>query len=115
MSALSSSQQPTVLFSIYQNNTWTISLLVNETIESATQCIILKIVGFQDFSLFILLHGPCQHMHGISQHCHHVIANDTAATAAVVIAETYASQATPILRPYITQTKQLTVHCGQIQ
>ena len=43
---MSSSQQPTVLFSIYQNNTWTIRCLVNETIDPATQRIILKIVGF---------------------------------------------------------------------
>ena len=47
MSSLSPSQQPTVLFSIYQNDTWTISRLVDETIDPATQCIILKIVGFQ--------------------------------------------------------------------
>ena len=33
MSALNSSQQPTFLFSIYQNNTWTIRRLVNETID----------------------------------------------------------------------------------
>ena len=39
-------QQPTVLFSIYQNNTWTIRHLVNETIDPATQRVILKIVGF---------------------------------------------------------------------
>ena len=41
-----SSQQPTALFSIYQNNTWTIRGLVDETIDPATQRIILKIVGF---------------------------------------------------------------------
>ena len=46
MSALSPSQQPTVLFSIYQNNTWTIRRLVDETNDPATQRIILKIVGF---------------------------------------------------------------------
>ena len=46
LSALSPSQQPTVLFSIYQNNTWTIRRLVYETIDPATQRIILKIVGF---------------------------------------------------------------------
>ena len=39
-------QQPTVLFSIYQNNTWTIRSLVDETIKPGTQHIILKIVGF---------------------------------------------------------------------
>ena len=38
---MSLSQQPTVLFSPYQNNTWTIRQLVQET-----QRIILKIVGF---------------------------------------------------------------------
>ena len=43
----STSQQPTVLFPIYQNNTWTIRCLVDETIDPATQHIILKIVGFQ--------------------------------------------------------------------
>ena len=47
MSALSPSQQPTVLFSIYQNNTWTIRCLVDETIDPATLRIILKIIGFQ--------------------------------------------------------------------
>ena len=36
LSALSPSQQPTVLFSIYQNNTWTIRPLVNEMIDPAT-------------------------------------------------------------------------------
>ena len=46
MSALIPSQQPTVLFSIYQNNTWTIRRLVVETIDPVTQRIILKIVGF---------------------------------------------------------------------
>ena len=46
MSAVSPSQEPTVLFSIYQNNTWTIRRLVDETIYSATQHIVLKIVGF---------------------------------------------------------------------
>ena len=35
MSALSPSQQPTVLFSIYQNNTWTIRCLVYEMIDPA--------------------------------------------------------------------------------
>ena len=40
------SEQPTVLFSIYQNIAWTI-ILVDETIGPATQRIILKIVGFQ--------------------------------------------------------------------
>ena len=44
LSALSPSQQPTVLFSIYQNNTWTIRRLVDETIDPETQHIILKIV-----------------------------------------------------------------------
>jgi hypothetical protein len=47
LSALSLSQQPTVLFSIYLNNTWTIRHLVNETSDSATQRNILKIVGFK--------------------------------------------------------------------
>ena len=42
------SQQPTFLFSIYQNKTWTIRHLVNETIDPATQRIILKIVGFHE-------------------------------------------------------------------
>ena len=57
MSALSPSQQPTVLFSIYQNNIWTFRCLVDETIDPATQLtqqpidpatqrIVLKIVGF---------------------------------------------------------------------
>ena len=46
MSVLSPSQQPTILFSIYQNNTWTIRRLVNETIDPGNQRIILKIVGF---------------------------------------------------------------------
>ena len=45
---MSPSQQPTVLFSIYQNNSWTIRRLVNETINPATQRIILKIVEFQN-------------------------------------------------------------------
>ena len=44
--ALSWSQQPTVLFSIRQNNTWTIRCFVFETNDPATQCKILKIVGF---------------------------------------------------------------------
>ena len=43
LNALSSSQQPTVLFLIYQNNTWVIRRLV----DPLTQHIILKIVGFQ--------------------------------------------------------------------
>ena len=38
---------PIVFFSIYQNNTWTIICLVDETIEPATQHIILKVVRFQ--------------------------------------------------------------------
>ena len=46
MSAISPSQPPTVIFSIYQSNTWTIRCLVNEMIDSATKHIILKIVGF---------------------------------------------------------------------
>ena len=33
-------------FQIYQNNTWTIIGLVDETIKPETQRIILKIVGF---------------------------------------------------------------------
>jgi hypothetical protein len=37
--SLSPSQRPTVLLSIYQNNTWTIRRLVNETIHWAAQCI----------------------------------------------------------------------------
>ena len=40
-------QQPTVLFSIYQNNTWAIRRLVDETIDPATQRIILKSVRFK--------------------------------------------------------------------
>ena len=48
MSALSPSQKHTVLFSIYQNNTWTIRSLVDETIYPVTQRIILKIVGFYE-------------------------------------------------------------------
>ena len=48
MSALSPIQQPTVSFSIYQNNNWTIRRWVNEMIDPASQRIILKIVGFQD-------------------------------------------------------------------
>ena len=36
----------TVLFSIYQNNTWTIRHLADEMIDPVTQHIILKIVGF---------------------------------------------------------------------
>ena len=39
-------QQPTVLFSIYQNNTCTIRGLVDETIDPLTQHIILNMVGF---------------------------------------------------------------------
>ena len=39
----------TVLFSIYQNNTWIIRHMVNETIDQATQHIILKIVWFHIF------------------------------------------------------------------
>ena len=46
LSALNPSQQPTVLFSIYQNNAWTIRRLVDETIDPVTYRIILKIVGF---------------------------------------------------------------------
>ena len=46
LSALSPSQQPTGFFSIDQNSSWTIKRLVNETIQPATQRIILKIVGF---------------------------------------------------------------------
>ena len=46
MSARSPSQQPTALFSIDQNNTWTIKPLVNETIHPANHQIILKIFGF---------------------------------------------------------------------
>ena len=42
----SPSQQPTVLFPIYQNITWTIRRLVDETIDPVTLRIILKIVGF---------------------------------------------------------------------
>ena len=49
MSNLSPSQQPIVLFSIYQNNTCTMRRLGNETIDPATQHIILKIVGFKEF------------------------------------------------------------------
>ena len=39
-------QQPTVLFSIYQDNTLTIRCLVNEAINPATKQIIMKIVGY---------------------------------------------------------------------
>ena len=39
-------QQPTVLFSIYQNNTWTIRHVVDEMMDPTTQCIIVKIVRF---------------------------------------------------------------------
>ena len=46
LSALSPSQQPTVLFSIYQNNTWTIRQLVAKSINPVNQNIILKIVRF---------------------------------------------------------------------
>ena len=56
MSALSPSQQPTVLFSIYQNNTWTIRCLVNETIIPSTQRIILKIVW--SFNYLFVYHFP---------------------------------------------------------
>ena len=45
-------QQPTVLFSIYQNNSWTIRCLVDETIDPATQRNILRIVGFLVFIQF---------------------------------------------------------------
>ena len=61
MSALSPSQQPNVLFSIYQNNTWTIRSLVTESIDPATQRIILKIVGFivfrSNFPWFFVIWG----------------------------------------------------------
>ena len=46
LSALSPSQQPTFLFSIYQNNTWTIRCLVAKSIDPVTQHIILKIFRF---------------------------------------------------------------------
>ena len=39
-------QQPTVFFSIYQNDTWIIRCLVDEMMDPATQCIIVKIVRF---------------------------------------------------------------------
>ena len=45
MSALSPSQQPTVLFPIYINSIWTIRCLVDKTIDPATKRR-LKIVGF---------------------------------------------------------------------
>ena len=48
LSALSLSQQPAVLFSTCQNNTWTIRRFAYETIDPVNQCIILKIVGFKD-------------------------------------------------------------------
>ena len=54
MSALSPSMQPIVLFSIYQNNTLTIRRLVDETIDPATQRIILKIAGFFIYFLILL-------------------------------------------------------------
>ena len=41
-----SSQEPSVLFSIYKNNAWTIRCLVDVTSDPAIQRIILKIVGF---------------------------------------------------------------------
>ena len=44
--SLSPSKQPTVLFSIHQNNTWIIRHLVDETINPAAQYIVLKIVRF---------------------------------------------------------------------
>ena len=46
MSAPSPSQQPTDLFSIYQNNTWTIRRLVDETSDPANyieDCQILRV------------------------------------------------------------------------
>ena len=46
MSALNPSQQPTVLFSIYQNNAWTIRHLFDENIAPDAQHIIVKIVEF---------------------------------------------------------------------
>ena len=46
MSAVSPSQQPTVLFSIYQKNTLTIWRLVDEMIDPVIKHIILKIVRF---------------------------------------------------------------------
>ena len=51
------SQQPTVLFSIYQNNTWTITRLVDETIDPVTQCIICLqfIVVYSCFSFIDFL------------------------------------------------------------
>ena len=63
LSAISSSQQPTVLFSIYQNNTWTIRCSVDERIYPATQRIILKIVRFQSinpWSVEITLRWNCE-------------------------------------------------------
>ena len=42
MNAESPIQQPTVLFPMDQNNTWTIRRLVDETIDPATQHIIIK-------------------------------------------------------------------------
>ena len=45
------SQQPTVLFSIYQNNTWTIRHLVDEMIDPATYRIIFS---HRLLSLFLL-------------------------------------------------------------
>ena len=54
MSALNPSMQPIVLFSIYQNNTLTIRRLVDETIDPATQRIILKIAGFFIYFLILL-------------------------------------------------------------
>ena len=50
LSAKSPSQQPTVLFSIYQNNTWTIRHLVAETIDPATQRTIVLYWRFSDFT-----------------------------------------------------------------
>ena len=42
-------------FQIYQNNTWTIRRLVDETIKPETQRIILKIVGFLVVNKIFLL------------------------------------------------------------
>ena len=47
LSALSPSQQAAVLFTIYQNDTWTIRPLFDETINLAIHQTIFKIVEFQ--------------------------------------------------------------------
>ena len=53
MNALSPSQLPNVLFWIYQNNTWIIRLLVDETITPATKILYYRLLDFCTYiSLF---------------------------------------------------------------